>query len=109
LFTRWFARRKLDEVQAKLKGTQLLWSTYNTFTDLVAEDLIGTNPMMAEIDQPGVGRHLAPGLPMALGSGPRAPVGRAPVLGKHTEQVLGDRLGLSESALADLRSRGVIS
>lgn len=109
LFNRWFAKHKLAEVEAKLKGTQLLWSTYNTFTDLVAEDLIAVNPMMAEIDQPGVGRHMAPGLPMALGTGPRAPVGRAPTLGEHTSEVLGARLGLSESELADLRARGVVA
>jgi 2-methylfumaryl-CoA isomerase len=109
LFTRWFAKHKLAEVEAKLKGTQLLWSTYNTFTDLVAEDLIAVNPMMAEIDQPGVGRHMAPGLPMALGTGPRAPVGRAPTLGEHTAEVLAARLGLSESELADLRAQGVVA
>lgn len=109
LFTRWFARQMLAEVQAKLKGTQLLWSTYNTFTDLVAEDLIAVNPMMAEIDQPGVGRHMAPGLPMALGVGPRTKVGRAPVLGEHTGDVLGGRLGLSEADLTDLKARGVVA
>lgn len=109
LFTRWFAKRKLAEVQARLKGTQLLWSTYNTFTDLVAEDMIAVNPMMAEIDQPGVGRHMAPGLPMALGAGPRAKVGRAPVLGEHTGEVLGGRLGISEDELSDLKARRVVA
>ncbi|MGQ0482098.1 MAG: CoA transferase [Pseudonocardia sp.] len=109
LFTRWFARQGLAAVQAKLSGTQLLWSTYNTFTDLVADDLMAANPMMAEIDQPGVGRHLAPGLPMALGVGPRGPVGRAPVLGEHTAEVLGDRLRLSAAQVADLRARGVVA
>src|SRR5205823_2297944 len=86
LLNRWFARHPLADVQAKLTGTQLLWSTYNTFTDLVADDVLAANPMMAEIDQPGVGAHMAPGLPMALGTGPRAPVGRAPVLGEHTSE-----------------------
>ena len=104
-----FARQGLAAVQAKLSGTQLLWSTYNTFTDLVADDLMAANPMMAEIDQPGVGRHLAPGLPMALGVGPRGPVGRAPVLGEHTAEVLGDRLRLSAAQVADLRARGVVA
>jgi 2-methylfumaryl-CoA isomerase len=109
LMTRWFSRHNLGDVQAKLTGTQLLWSTYNTFTDLVADDVLADNPMMAEIDQPGVGVHMAPGLPMALGVGPRLPVGRAPVLGEHTGEVLGNTLGLTETQLKDLTDRGVVA
>ncbi|MDT7697265.1 MAG: 2-methylfumaryl-CoA isomerase, partial [Pseudonocardiales bacterium] len=67
---------------------------------------IAGNPMMALIDQPGVGPHLAPGLPVSLdGSSPR-PV-RAPVLGEHTDDLLG-RLGLSGGEIADLHERGVV-
>ncbi|HEX4357832.1 MAG TPA: CoA transferase [Pseudonocardia sp.] len=110
LLSRWFARADLAEVTAALAGTSLLWSTYNTFTDLVADagdgPAIAGNPMMALIDQPGVGPHLAPGLPVSLdGSSPR-PV-RAPVLGEHTDGLL-DRLGLSAAEIADLHERGVV-
>jgi 2-methylfumaryl-CoA isomerase len=110
LLSRWFARAGLAEVTAALAGTSLLWSTYNTFTDLVADagdgPAIAGNPMMALIDQPGVGPHLAPGLPVSLdGSSPR-PV-RAPVLGEHTDGLL-DRLGLSAAEIADLHERGVV-
>jgi len=109
LFSRWFARHDLADVRAKLAGTSLLWSTYHTFSDLVADDVIAANPMMAVIDQPGVGRHLAPGLPVVLGSGARASVARAPVLGEHTCEVLSERLGLSRRELADLVDRGVVA
>ena len=110
LLSRWFARADLAEVTAALAGTSLLWSTYHTFTDLVADagegPAIAANPMMALIDQPGVGPHLAPGLPVSLdGSSPR-PV-RAPVLGEHTDGLLG-RLGLSAEEVADLHERGVV-
>jgi 2-methylfumaryl-CoA isomerase len=110
LLSRWFSRADLAGVKAALAGTSLLWSTYNTFTDLVADTgdgpEIAGNPMMALIDQPGVGPHLAPGLPVSLdGSSPR-PV-RAPVLGEHTDDLLG-RLGLSAAEIADLHERGVV-
>jgi 2-methylfumaryl-CoA isomerase len=110
LLSRWFARADLAEVTAALAGTSLLWSTYHTFTDLVADagegPAIAANPMMALIDQPGVGPHLAPGLPVSLdGASPR-PV-RAPVLGEHTDGLLG-RLGLSAEEVADLHERGVV-
>jgi len=111
LLARWFSRADLDVVKTALAGTSLLWSTYNTFTDLVAESADGTamiadNPMMHLIDQPGVGRHLAPGLPVTLDGASPTPV-RAPVLGEHTTTVL-TRLGLTEAELADLHTRGVV-
>jgi len=110
LLSRWFSRADLAEVTAALAGTSLLWSTYHTFTDLVADSgggpAIASNPMMHLIDQPGVGPHLAPGLPVSLdGSSPR-PV-RAPVLGEHTDGLLA-RLGLSDAEVADLHERGVV-
>jgi 2-methylfumaryl-CoA isomerase len=110
LLSRWFSRADLAGVKAALAGTSLLWSTYNTFTDLVADTgdgpEIAGNPMMHPIDQPGVGQHLAPGLPVVLdGASPR-PV-RAPVLGEHTDDLLG-RLGLSGGEIADLHERGVV-
>ncbi|WP_037079537.1 CoA transferase [Pseudonocardia spinosispora] len=108
LLSRWFAKHDLARVQEELAATSLLWSTYNTFTDLVADDLIGNNPMIDEIDQPGVGRHLAPGIPLALGLGPRAEVTRAPVLGEHTAEILTSTLGLSGDEVADLTERGVV-
>ncbi|MFC5994449.1 CoA transferase [Pseudonocardia hispaniensis] len=111
LLSRWFARTDLDAVRTALTGTSLLWSTYHTFADLVAQDgngraMVAENPMMGVIDQPGVGPHLAPGLPVAIEGATQKPA-RAPVLGEHTDTVLGG-LGLSPAELADLHSRGVI-
>jgi crotonobetainyl-CoA:carnitine CoA-transferase CaiB-like acyl-CoA transferase len=39
---------------------------------------------------------------------PAAPVRPAPLLGQHTDVVLGQRLGLTSSDLAELRQQGVI-
>lgn len=105
LLSRWFAKHELAQVEAELAGSTLLWSTYRTFTDLVGE--IGGNPIVDVIDQPGVGRHLAPGIPLSLGLGPRSTVSRAPTLGEHTTEVLAG-LGLAEDAVADLVERGVV-
>ncbi|NMH95944.1 CoA transferase [Pseudonocardia acidicola] len=111
LLSRWFSRTDLADVKAELTGTSLLWSTYNTFSDLVADAgdgraVIAENPMMHLIDQPGVGRHLAPGIPVALDGTSQAPA-RAPVLGEHTDDVLAG-LGLSAEEVAGLHERGVV-
>jgi 2-methylfumaryl-CoA isomerase len=66
-----------------------------SYRDVVASDDMRANPMMSVIDQPGVGRHVAPASPVAMSASvDREPV-RAPVLGEHTEQILRTDLGLS--------------
>lgn len=114
LLARWFAQHDLAEAQAKLADTSLLWSTYRSFAELVADGgaLIRDNPLMSLIDQPGVGRHLAPGSPVSLdgppGGAEHRRVVRAPVLGEHTAEVLMSRLGYRDDEVAALVDRGVV-
>lgn len=114
LLAGWFAGRDLDDVQAALARTSVLWSTYRSFAELVADDgaLIRDNPMMSLIDQPGIGRYLAPGSPVSLGAAQggaeRRPVVRAPVLGEHTAEIVCSQLGHSDAELAGLVERGVV-
>ena len=107
LLSRWFGKHPLAKVEAELTESTLLWSTYRTFTDLIDE--IGDNPIVDEIEQPGVGPHLVPGIPLSLGLGPRTLVTRAPVLGEHTADVLAGTLELTADQIADLTERGVVS
>jgi 2-methylfumaryl-CoA isomerase len=65
--------------------------------------------MFGEIEQPGVGRYLAPASPLDFSSVPRVPVARAPVLGEHTEQVLADVLALSPAEVGRLFDDGVVA
>jgi 2-methylfumaryl-CoA isomerase len=110
LLSRWFAQADMAEVKSALADTSVLWSTYNTFADVVTGAAdgagIGANPMMHLIDQPGIGQYLAPGLPVALDGAPPVPA-PAPALGEHTDGVLG-RLGLSDGKIADLHRRGIV-
>jgi len=105
----WFEDRTLAEVEAALASTSLLWSRYRSFLEIVGEDRseLEANPMMRFVDQPGVGRFLAPGSPLAF-DGFCGPVEPAPELGQHTDEVLGDLLDLSGQDLAELRSEGVL-
>lgn len=70
-------------------GRRILWSLYRTF-DETAESL-GDNPLFAEVDQPGIGRHLAPGSPLVFDQQRHAPH-RAPRVGEHTDDILAERL-----------------
>jgi 2-methylfumaryl-CoA isomerase len=112
LLERWFADRDVDEVCRTLDATSVLWSVYRSFRDVVHADDVRANPMMGIIDQPGVGRHLAPGSPISAGTGGAAwtlrPV-RAPVLGEHTAEILRTDLGLTEDEIKDLNERRVVA
>lgn len=87
LFARWFAGRTLEEAAAALAGTSVLWERYRAFTDLVTDPAVQANPMMATIDQPGVGPYLTAGSPLSV-DGRMAPAVPAPPLGAHTGEVL---------------------
>nr|WP_243725563.1 CoA transferase [Actinomadura rubrisoli] len=94
----WFAARTMPEVEDTLKGTSVLWAPYRRFSEV---DLAG-NPMMGEVDQPGVGRLRVPSSPLDAGNREAVP---APGLGEHTDEVLAD-LGLDA---AGLRAKGVVA
>jgi 2-methylfumaryl-CoA isomerase len=109
LLQRWFAGHDLRETRQALSPTSVLWSVYRSFSDVAASDDVRANPMMGIIDQPGVGRHLAPASPIrASAADGREPV-RAPMLGEHTAQVLRTDLGLSEYQIKELHERGVVA
>ena len=84
----------------------MLWSRYRRFTDLAADGTLTASPLLAEIDQPGVGPLLAPGSPLAMDgtTGPRP----APALGADTGAVLTGLLGLSAAEVGALAGRGII-
>ncbi|WP_082599327.1 CoA transferase [Nocardioides sp. Root151] len=109
LVAEWFERHTEAEVTASLGETRILWSPYRTFGDLVADDaaVLRSHPLFGTVDQPGVGRLLAPGSPVYVDRA-SAPPRPAPAVGQHTRDVLGDVLGLDAAAVADLLARGVV-
>jgi 2-methylfumaryl-CoA isomerase len=75
---------------------------------VAAADEVRANPMMGIIDQPGVGRYLAPGSPVNAGEPEAREPARAPLLGEDTADILRTDLGLSEDQIRDLHERGVV-
>lgn len=108
LLATWFGTRSQQEIVRALEKTSVLWSPYRTFRELVEGDgeLLRANPMMSDLDQPGIGEHLAPGPPVMF-DGQQLPPVPAPKLGEDTDDVLGDWLSLTPEEVADLRSRNV--
>jgi 2-methylfumaryl-CoA isomerase len=108
----WFAARTLAAVRAAFDGSFVLWGPYQDFRQLVEEDprCSAANPLLGAIDQDGVGRVLAPRVPLAFAADSATPPALpAPRLGADTAHVLAEMLGLSAARLAALRERGIIT
>ena len=111
LFAPWFAARRLEEVAPLFDGAGLTWSIFRSFAQAVAEDpdLSEDNPMIRMLHQPGVGTLPVPGSPVTFSELARLSPAPAPVLGEHTEEILGDVLGLGSGQIGKLMDQGVVS
>ena len=85
----WFAEHTTGEVAEALTGTSVLWERYRTFAELAAAPETLANPLVGLIDQPGIGRILATGTPLAQPGTPQTPA-PAPILGADTETSLAE-------------------
>lgn len=88
----WFTTHTSAEAETALKAAGVLVGGFQTFEELVTNDprCSAENPLLTEIDQPGVGRVLAPRVPLQFGATPVADAKPAPQLGGDTEAVLAE-------------------
>ena len=107
----WIAARTLGEVRQAFEQSGVLWGPYQDIRQMLAEDPRAStaNPMLRMLEQPGIGRYMAPGSPLAFAAADRLPAMPAPRLGEHTDEVLAEILGLPDHAIGDLRARKVVA
>jgi len=106
----WFSARTFAEVKRILAECDASWGPYQTFRQLLAEDpRCGTdNPLFSRVDYPGIGPLLTPASPLDFSSAPRLAAARAPLLGEHTDEILGG-LGFSDGEIGRLHDRGIVA
>jgi 2-methylfumaryl-CoA isomerase len=111
LLAPWCAGRTLAELETAFAGTGVLWGPFQDFATLVASDprCSPANPMFNEVDQPGIGPYLMPGLPVDFAASPREPTRPAPKLGEDTDTVLAEVLGLSTAQIGKLHDQGLVA
>jgi crotonobetainyl-CoA:carnitine CoA-transferase CaiB-like acyl-CoA transferase len=75
--------------------------------DLLADEHLRARGYIEELDHPEVGKRAHTGIPWRLSNSPHGVLRAAPTVGQHTDNVLGQLLGLSEAMIDDLRQRGI--
>ena len=76
--------------------------------ELAAEQSLRATGTVVEVDHPTRGPYLTVGNPIKLSDSP-ADVRRSPLLGEHTDEVLGDVLRYSDREIADIKASGALS
>ncbi|HET9149924.1 MAG TPA: CoA transferase [Alphaproteobacteria bacterium] len=106
----WIGARTLAEVGAAFDAAGVSWGPYRTFRQMTAEDprCSEANPLFRMTDDPGIGRYLMPGSPLAFAGLDREAPQPAPKLGQHTDDILADVLHLPSGEIGRLHDRGIV-
>ncbi len=75
--------------------------------ELAQEPSLRDTATIVEVDHPERGKYLTVGNPIKLSDSP-VEVTRSPLLGEHTDEILGDVLGMNEEEIALARAEGAI-
>jgi formyl-CoA transferase len=75
--------------------------------EIAEEPSLRETGTIVEVDHPTRGKYLSVGNPIKLSDSP-AEVRRSPLLGEHTEEILRDVLGYSETDVQRIRGAGAI-
>ena len=107
----WFRRTPYADVAAALNAKGACWGPYQSFRQMVEQDprCSTGNPLFAEVDQPGIGRHLMPGSPVDYSAFEREMPRPAPQLGANTEEILSSVLGMDSHQIARLHDQRIVA
>jgi len=75
--------------------------------ELLADPHLREREMIVTIDHPVRGKFTMPGCPVKLEDSP-VEVQSSPLLGQHNREVYGERLGLGDADLDELKRQGII-
>ena len=94
-----------------MRAGGVLFAPYRTVREALEDDpaLVRDNPLFEEVEQPGIGRFPAAGLPLWFDGLDRGPVERAPRWGEHTDEILAGVLDMSDGEIGKLHDKGVIA
>ena len=108
IFEDWLSRHTRYEAMAKAQAQRLPLTALNPPSAALQDPHFRERGAFVDVEHPVAGTLPYTRAPFRMAASPAAPVRPAPLLGQHTDVVLGQRLGLTSSDLAELRQQGVI-
>lgn len=105
-----FAKRSVEDFADAFDKAGLTWSIFRDFETALSEDadLSTANPMFSHIETHGLGAFPVPGSPLNFSASDRLEPVAAPPLGMHTEEILGDVVGMTDREIGTLFDKGVV-
>ncbi|QCO00084.1 CoA transferase (plasmid) [Azospirillum argentinense] len=104
----WIVGMPADEVIALLRQAELPSAKIATLPDLLANPYMREAKQIVDIPHAKTGSFTTHGLTVRLSDSPGSIRRAAPVLGEHTEDVLGEWLGMTPSDVTSLRDGGIV-
>ena len=110
LFAAAFAQKPAAALVAGFEAAGVTWGPFQTLREAVQHDphVSTANPMLADIRH-GERDYLTPGAMATIPQQDRQPPGAAPALGRDSEDVLADVLGLSSGEIGRLYDAGLVA
>lgn len=105
------SRRNVSDLASVFDELGVCWAPYRTLKTALEEDprLFASNPLFSLLKHPSGAEYPAPGAAGSFGGALRGKPTAAPHLGEHTDEVLGEVLGLSGGEIGRLHDRMVIA
>jgi formyl-CoA transferase len=104
----WMAQQDKRVAMQLLNGAGVPAGAVFDSKDIIDEPSFYATGMLSKVKHPTRGEIVLAGWPVKMTGSPTPAVTAPPLLGQHTEQVLGDILGMSGDEIATLRFQGTI-
>jgi len=107
IFYPWLAERTKRQVWEEAERAHILAGPLYTIEDLFSDPVIAERGFFVECEHPRLGHFTMPGRPFIMSESPWRLRRAAPLLGEHSDEILGT-MGRGAEEIAELRRAGVI-
>ena len=105
------ARHSSGALGTAFDANGVCWGPYHTLKSALTDEprLVSANPLFSAVTHPSGLTYPTPGAAATMVQMERADAGRAPLQGEHTDQVLAELLGLSNTQINQLHDSGCVA